>query len=362
MRVFHWSLVGSVTIALTTGFVMGASWITLHIIGGSVAAALMIARIVWGFTGSHFARFSEFVRGPGHIIDHIKELKSNTAPRHLGHNPLGAAMVLILIVTVLGLSVSGLVVLGGTLKFGPLAGLAFSTGALFQELHEAGAILLLLLIIAHVGGVVFESMRSDENLVKSMVTGDKDIFDGDTSNTTAKATAKPLIAIVLMGAIFAPIAYWVTQDKSAMIQHPPVLVSAFPDSYATECADCHKAYHPSLLPAVSWVKLTQGLENHFGEDASLDDETVAEIAAWLQTASAETADTKPANMFRIVDAKNPIAISETPFWREIHHEVGEGGTFERAPIYNKSNCFACHQDAAQGWFNPSKVQIPARQK
>lgn len=49
----------------------------------------------------------------------------------------------------------------------------------------------------------------------------------------------------------------------------PLLVNA-PKAYAQECAACHTAYPPGLLPRACWGRLIGGLDKHFGTDASLD--------------------------------------------------------------------------------------------
>ena len=51
--------------------------------------------------------------------------------------------------------------------------------------------------------------------------------------------------------------------------------------YQQECAACHVAYPPGMLPAASWQRLMGGLGKHFGTDASLDATSAREISAWL---------------------------------------------------------------------------------
>lgn len=62
---------------------------------------------------------------------------------------------------------------------------------------------------------------------------------------------------------------------------PPMPVRV-PPAYTQECAACHLAYPPGLLPAASWQRLMAGLGAHFGTDASLDDKTVQQLSSWLQ--------------------------------------------------------------------------------
>ncbi len=100
VRVFHWSLVGLFVIAFVTGDEI--EW--LHIRVGYAIAALVALRIVWGLIGTRHARFSDFVRSPGEIATYSGQALRCRAPRHLGHNPVGGAMVVALLVMIAGIA------------------------------------------------------------------------------------------------------------------------------------------------------------------------------------------------------------------------------------------------------------------
>ena len=61
-----------------------------------------------------------------------------------------------------------------------------------------------------------------------------------------------------------------------------------------ECSACHMAYQPQLLPARSWDALMKGLDNHFGETASLDPAVTADIGAYPTANAAMPAEEPPA--------------------------------------------------------------------
>jgi cytochrome c len=128
-------------------------------------------------------------------------------------------------------------------------------------------------------------------------------------------------------------------------------------AWAKECAACHIAFHPSLLPADSWNKVMDTLPDHFGEDASLDEVTTAEIKTFLAANSAEHWDTLPANRLRSVDPAKPTEITATRFWTRMHGEI-DTAVFESKPVGAKQNCVACHGDAASGMFAPQNISIP----
>jgi cytochrome b len=353
VRLFHWLLVASCGTALATGFLLGASWLSLHIWAGGVVAALIAARVVWGFTGPTYARFRNFILSPAAVIAHVRDIAAGKVHRDGGHNPLGAWMVTSFFLALAAVCVTGFVMLGGMFKQGPLkAFYSFASGRLVREPHEVLAWLMLALIAAHVAGVAFESMRSKENLARAMVTGLKDEGFIPARRTYS---AKPAVAVLFVAAMGAVLA-WAGISANALPGFGVKQVTA-DAAWQKECGDCHMAFHPTLLPAASWASIMTSLDDHFGEDASLPAETAAAIAAYLQANSAETSDALPANVFRKVSATRPLEITQTPFWLRLHDEIPES-TFKAAPVNSRQNCAACHGDAAAGTFAPQAISIP----
>ncbi|MBZ0161265.1 MAG: cytochrome b/b6 domain-containing protein [Notoacmeibacter sp.] len=354
VRVFHWSLVAAVLVAALTGFLAGAPWIDLHVWAGTATAVLISARLIWGFLGGTYARFSAFLPRPGAVIAHVRTLFDGHGERHLGHNPLGALMILSLIATGLGLALTGVAAYGGILKSGPLAfAFSYATARGFLEIHELLAWSLLGLVAAHVAGALLESMRSRENLVRAMLTGRKQARPGDCRPPARRAwplAAALSIVVLVAGAGF-------TLSALAKREIPGVPTAALDPVYVSECAACHVAYHPGLLPRDSWVALIDGLADHFGEDASLDDATTGHLRGYVMANAAQAWDTKPANRFTRVDPAAPFTITATPSWKRIHRDIPDT-LFASKAVVARSNCNACHRDAASGHFYPGNIAIP----
>jgi len=159
VRVFHWSLVLSFALA----WISADEWDDLHIWAGYAAAALIAFRLVWGLVGSRYARFSQFVRSPRAVAAYLKDLLTGREARYLGHNPAGGAMILLLILSLSALCLTGWM---QTLD-------AFWGEEWVEEVHEALANLLLVLVGLHLAGVALASLKHHENLVRAMVTGRK---------------------------------------------------------------------------------------------------------------------------------------------------------------------------------------------
>src|SRR5579884_3772962 len=98
VRVFHWSLAGLFLIA----FVTGDEIEKVHIAAGYVIAGLVAARILWGFFGPRHARFSSFVRPPKEVLGYLRDILLLRAPRFIGHNPAGGAMIVALLAMLTG--------------------------------------------------------------------------------------------------------------------------------------------------------------------------------------------------------------------------------------------------------------------
>lgn len=162
VRVFHWSLVSCV---LLNQFVLEAGEVP-HRWVGYAATALVVARIVWGFIGSRYARFTDFFPTPGRIARHLRALRSGQAGFHWGHNPLGALMMVALMGLVLALGVTGW-----------MQGLdAYWGEEWLQNLHEVIGEVLLVLAGLHAAAALVMGRMERTRLVKAMVTGVKERY------------------------------------------------------------------------------------------------------------------------------------------------------------------------------------------
>jgi cytochrome b len=158
-RVFHWGLV----VAVALSWWAGEERLSLHIAAGYVVFSIVAARTAWGLFGSRHARFADFVRGPRAVLDYVRKIAHGREQRYLGHNPLGGWMVVALLLCLSVLCVSG--ILYTTDRFWGLGWL--------EQTHRISAWTLLVLIGAHLSGVVFTSLRHRENLVRAMFDGRK---------------------------------------------------------------------------------------------------------------------------------------------------------------------------------------------
>ena len=159
VRAVHWLLAIAVLLAWATreGWGLWHDWL------GYAALALTAARLPWGWLGPRHARFADFLHPLGHTLAYARSFLTGTAPRYLGHNPLGGWMVVALLAGVAATSVTGWLYTTETYW-----GIEW-----VQTLHKWCANALLALAALHVAGVAAASLRHRENLVAAMIHGRK---------------------------------------------------------------------------------------------------------------------------------------------------------------------------------------------
>lgn len=178
LRLFHWLLALCVTGAWLLGkfgAALGLVRMTLHFWFGYMVIALVAFRLVWGLVGPRPARFAHFVRGPGAMLAYAGGLLRREPSYWFGHNPLGALSVLAMLAALIAQAATGLVAdPEDFINTGPLAAqVSTATSRRAAGLHELGSSLILLLVVLHVGVILFYRLWKREDLVRPMLHGRK---------------------------------------------------------------------------------------------------------------------------------------------------------------------------------------------
>ncbi|MCX7100199.1 MAG: cytochrome b/b6 domain-containing protein [Methylobacter sp.] len=169
LRIFHWLLVAGFFIAYLTEDEL----LDVHVWAGYLVTGLLVFRIIWGFIGNDYARFSNFVCSPIKSIAYLKDLVALKTKRYLGHNPAGAAMIILLLISLLMTVSTGFAVYGADQAAGPLEAIGPANEKMWEELHEFFANFTLVLVAIHILGVILESYIHHENLLRAMIHGFK---------------------------------------------------------------------------------------------------------------------------------------------------------------------------------------------
>jgi cytochrome b len=188
VRVFHWALVAS----FGTAYVLSESerWRNVHLMFGYTVLGLIAFRLLWGFVGTHHARFASFLFGPGAALGYLGSLVRGQPQRHLGHNPAGSWAIYAILALGAATGVTGWLTLN---ELG---------GEAVEELHEAFANAWLVVVFVHVAGVIVSSLAHRENLAASMVTGYKRAAAGEAAMNRPSRTALGLLAAAAVAAFW----------------------------------------------------------------------------------------------------------------------------------------------------------------
>lgn len=353
VRVFHWSLAIGVVLLLFTGFLAPRTWLRVHLITGAIVAGLLYFRVVWGVLGGRHARFVSFVPTPEECVRHLRGVVAGKVEHHLGHNPLGALMVIGFLVVLTAMVASGVTALGGVVKQGPLAAfMGYAGGVRALTIHYVLAIVVAVMIGAHLGGVALESMLTQQNLVRAMITGRKRTPSPPLPHVPP---AWRLASVIVGGGICIAAAGVNVLARLPARGVPP---ASLDPTWTEQCGACHFAYPPSLAPAEVWNGIFDDLKHHYGgADASLSPALVAQLRAYADANAAGHWDTLAANVFRVRDPADPGRITATPYWRMMHAGIPDA-EFARDAVGSKAACGACHEDAETGRFAPQAIAIP----
>ena len=128
----------------------------------------------------------------------------------------------------------------------------------------------------------------------------------------------------------------------------PTPIKGTPASFTAECSSCHVAYAPFLTGQANWRGVMDGLDKHYGVDASLDSKTQREISAWLLANAASSAP--------LAAASPDFRITRSDWFIRKHY--WSASVWKRASIKSASNCGACHSGAARSDFDAGSVRVP----
>ncbi len=183
VRVFHWLMV----ICFAGAYITAESerWRLLHVTLGYTMGGLVAFRLLWGFIGSRYARFSEFVRGPRAIARYVGSLLRGQPRHYTGHNPAGALAIVMLLLLAVTLTISGWALYNEV------------SGDWLEEVHEVLANLMLAVVGVHIAGVVISSWLHRENLVGSMLSGRKFASPQEAIRSAWRSVAVVMLVLVL---------------------------------------------------------------------------------------------------------------------------------------------------------------------
>jgi cytochrome b len=199
VRIFHWLLVILFAAAYIT-HILGTDYFIYHLWSGYAMLVLVSFRILWGFVGSYYARFSNFVRNPIATIKYAFSVLKKTDQHHAGHNPLGALMVIALLLGLLVQAVTGLFTNDEIFNLGPLYTYVSDELSLsLTSLHRQLYYWILGAVILHIAAVLIHQFLKREKIINAMFTGEKAAkgLESETSISSSKIWLAIILIVVL---------------------------------------------------------------------------------------------------------------------------------------------------------------------
>jgi cytochrome b len=215
IRLFHWLLV----LCIIGSFIsvnIGGNAIQWHAYFGYSILCLLIFRIIWGFIGSTRARFVSFFPSKKAILAYLQ----GSSPRVLGHNPVGALSVFALLFVLCVQVATGLFVDDEIAFQGPLAKyVSSSVSSFLSQIHEGNQVVIYTLITIHIAAIWFYKKFKGENLIKPMISGDKEIdpseetkyLPADLGRASKDGVLQRGFALLLLCLIAVVVGYLITK-------------------------------------------------------------------------------------------------------------------------------------------------------
>jgi cytochrome b len=157
IRVFHWLQVLSFGAAYLTAF--SERMRNYHVALGYILLGLLVFRLLWGFVGTRYARFSSFLFNPKEVFVYLLTMAKGKHAHYLGHNPAGSVSVWLLLALGLFICITGVMALQD------------DASDIVVDLHGLATNVMLGVIVLHIIGVLMSSILHRENLVRAMFTG-----------------------------------------------------------------------------------------------------------------------------------------------------------------------------------------------
>jgi cytochrome b len=198
-RVFHWLLAATVLGSIGTAWAGAMTW---HFRCGLMALSLLAFRLLWGFVGGRWSRFASFVYAPSTLLRYLRGEAKPAEQLDVGHTPSGALSVFAMLALLAAQVGTGLVADDEIANIGPLN--RFVTGATAASAtswHKTyGQYLILVLLVLHIGAIVWYRMKKRVDLIGPMLGGDKPL----PAATPASADGLPqrVLALLLLAACF----------------------------------------------------------------------------------------------------------------------------------------------------------------
>lgn len=182
-RIFHWIFAALfvATFYIAKSIDDDSPVFSYHMLAGLMLAGLVALRIIWGFIGSRYARFTSFALNPRDLGDYIKGILTGDKKRWSGHNPASSWASIVMMVSAIMLATTGILMTSGDKET-------------YEDIHELFANAFLITTLLHIAGVLLHSLKHQDGIALAMVHGKKEIL----RNEVEVVRQRPIVALVFV--------------------------------------------------------------------------------------------------------------------------------------------------------------------
>jgi len=367
-RIIHWLIASSFTFAFI--FSLQENLLNLHVAVGIIFGLMLLYRIIWGFVGTKYAKLNTLKLSLAELKFYfVEKVRNRWREIPAGHNPASSWYTIIVLVVGSVIAITGLLLYGiqeGKGYLGFLNDDYYMYMDLLFDIHKYAAYFVLAWAVIHIVGVLIEQFYHKTNMVFAMITGYKKAKGEDSKIGTYKSGLTYLFLII------SALVFFVSTDG----RNNPFVASKYKQhdykhesfTYYTECGACHQPYPPFMLPTSSWLRIKEGLKNHFGEEISpimkkgenrisINDQTVIFNYLVENSADKSTREISVKVMKSLNGARGRKSITKIQYWKDTHANIPKH-IFKSQKVKRKANCFACHKNFEKGILEDIDIKIP----
>ena len=166
IRIFHWTFALCFILSFSIAKIVDDESIVyaIHMLSGLMMTFLVIFRCIWGFFGSDYATFKSMPLKLTSFFHYFKSMFKKGANQHIGHNPASSWLLLSMSFITLSMTITGILMLLKIKKY------------IFEDIHEIFSHLFLLLLVLHLAGLIYHSIKYKDQIYNSMFSGKKRII------------------------------------------------------------------------------------------------------------------------------------------------------------------------------------------
>ena len=225
-------------------------WLSYHAIIGYAILILLLFRFSWGIIGPKHSKFKDFPLGKTNVKSFLNNIFEDKQ-KYIGHNPLASYVMISMLVVCFFAVITGVLAFGIQEGKGILSSLNspfFKRMELFEGIHEFLSTLFLVLLAAHIGGVISDRiLHKKHETLNSIVTGYKMSEDGEGIRLNI---FQKFIAFIFLALLVSFFIFNIMKPNNVLVasSYEQIDYNKQNELFVSECASCHTLY-PSQFTA-----------------------------------------------------------------------------------------------------------------